>query len=53
MTGVRVFSVVLMVLGVAGAVAGAVRGVANLAGLLAIGAGAAFFYITCDSERRI
>ena len=53
MRAVRVFSVVLMVLGVAGAVAGAVRGVANLAGLLAIGAGAAFFYITCDSEREV
>lgn len=49
----RAFSVVLMVLGMAGAVAGAVRGAANLAGLLAIGAGAAFFYITCDSEREI
>ena len=49
----RVFAVALMVLGVAGAVAGAVRGVANLAGLLAIGAGAAFFYITCDSEKEV
>lgn len=47
----RVLAAALMALGLLGAVAGAARGVANLAALLAIGAGAAFYFITIDSER--
>lgn len=47
----RVLAAALMALGLLGAVAGAARGTANLAALLAIGAGAAFYFITIDSER--
>lgn len=47
----RVLAAALMALGLLGAVAGAARGSANLAALLAIGAGAAFYFITIYSER--
>jgi hypothetical protein len=40
-----------MALGLVGAVLGAARGSSNLAALLAIGAGAAFYCIATDSER--
>lgn len=47
----RVLAAALMALGLLGAVVGAARGAANLAALLAIGAGAAFYCIANDSER--